>query len=83
MQTCNYVVVALFGNVMLNFGAIEHIGFFFSPSDHKTETDSPHCLLFTEKLNFAICEKFSYFNRHLPFNGLRRKKAKELLQHGK
>lgn len=42
MQTCNYVVVALFGNVMLNFGAIDHIGvFFFSPQTIK-QRQTPH-----------------------------------------
>lgn len=71
MKTCNYAVAALFGNVVLNFGAIEHIGLF--SSDHKPETDYPHCLLFTMKLNFVIREKFGYFNRRLLFSSLRRK----------
>lgn len=83
MKTCNYAVAALSGNVIHNFGAIEqHIGF-FSP-DHKTERDSPHRLLVTNKLNFAIWKekkKSSVISTDVSFLTVSGEKAKKLSQH--
>lgn len=84
MKTCNYAVAALFGNITLNFKAIDHTGFFFS-SDHKTETGSPHCpAVYREAGLFLRFVKNWLFQQTSPFfDSVRRKSNKApAAQHG-